>query len=43
MIAPMDTDTLSQSKGHCVHCEWELTVPLAERLRQMDQGQAPRL
>jgi hypothetical protein len=39
----MATDTLSQSKGHCIHCEWELTVPLAERLRQRAEGEAPRL
>jgi hypothetical protein len=34
---------MATGKEHCVHCEWELTVPLAERLRQMAEGQAPRL
>ncbi len=38
MIAPM-----APGKPHCVACEWELTVPLAERVRQMAEGEAPRL
>jgi hypothetical protein len=32
---------MATGKPYCVHCEWELTVPLAERLRQMDEGTAP--
>jgi hypothetical protein len=34
---------MAAGKDHCVHCEYELATPLAERLRQRDEGTAPHL
>ena len=38
MIAPSAPGRL-----HCALCEWELTTPLAERVRAVAEGEAPHL